>query len=269
MYNYYIFPPSYDGASISELESNLKTLNVLIETESDVLDHFLYDASFWSVVLEDKNELVTAVFTSLQDEQFKRAILPRMLKRLTWCTTPFKDVNDLNANYTDYRNALWGIRFTDCALNHLSSIEQYRNYRNLSIENIGPNQLLLNKTTIFKQLVITKDAERQIIGYGTSDKYKQIISHLKMLNTYICTYWHSGEFSLDSLNSNSGIVASDESDTVKQKEHLRRHRCFNLPKLGTTYCYFHIKFGDIRIHFYPNKKNLKVYIAYIGKHLPL
>ena len=48
----------------------------------------------------------------------------------------------------------------------------------------------------------------------------------------------------------------------------KQMRLFKLPN-GKTECFeLHIKTGDLRFHFFPDNNSLKIYIGYIGTHLP-
>ena len=64
--------------------------------------------------------------------------------------------------------------------------------------------------------------------------------------------------------------ASDESQTVRNHPKLRKLRTFPLPESGkSVFFQAHIKLTNgLRLHFYPDKENKKIYIGYIGKHLP-
>lgn len=254
---------------LEDVEINLKTLNTLIEIESDALDTFLYDAEFLSTIIDGNVEMYRAIFELLPDKQFRMAILPKLLSHLTWCGEHFNSVEKLAAKYPNKLNALWGIRDTTQCANFLNTIEAYNKYREQTLEMIAPIQLMKHKALFLKNLVIIGEAEEQIIAYGYGNIYKQIIRHLKKLDVFIQEHWQVGSFNLESLKIYSGLDASDESDSVKKNEHLKRLRYFKLPELGARFCYYHIKFSDIRVHFYPDESSNRVFVAYVGKHLPL
>jgi hypothetical protein len=44
-------------------------------------------------------------------------------------------------------------------------------------------------------------------------------------------------------------------------------RIFQMPSGGTEIFELHIKTGDLRFHFYPDNKNFKIFVGYIGPHL--
>ncbi len=51
-----------------------------------------------------------------------------------------------------------------------------------------------------------------------------------------------------------------------KREKLKNDGMFKLPDGGTECFELHLKLGDIRIHIFPD--NFKVYVGYIGTHLP-
>ncbi|MBD5447713.1 MAG: hypothetical protein HDR32_08280 [Treponema sp.] len=95
----------------------------------------------------------------------------------------------------------------------------------------------------------------------------KIIEQLDTLNTYFSSLQDT--FSFAELKK-LGINVSDESDTVKQKPNLKKHRCVKLPDGTKEYFFYHAKFFgkfETRLYFLPIKNTKKCYIGYIGKHL--
>lgn len=73
---------------------------------------------------------------------------------------------------------------------------------------------------------------------------------------------------LRDLGLNHGV--SGESVTVSNDSSLRKHREFWLPSGSKEYFENHIKLAmGFRIHFFCEQRTRKVYIGYIGPHLPL
>lgn len=67
------------------------------------------------------------------------------------------------------------------------------------------------------------------------------------------------------------VNARTESDSVKNDPKLKKERLFTKPDGTKDYFYDHISFaGDYsgRIHYLPDDRIKKIYIGYIGKHLP-
>lgn len=123
---------------------------------------------------------------------------------------------------------------------------------------------------LFDRIRITADAEAQISKLGSSDAFNKVLKTLCLIDKYNAESWQSGDFRLKVLQDAYNVTVSDESDIVKRTERLKRQRLFKLSdKLGSQYCYYHAKLGDIRIHIYPDAVDKIIYIAYVGAHLDL
>ena len=71
---------------------------------------------------------------------------------------------------------------------------------------------------------------------------------------------------------NSGLEhkVSGESDTVKNKEKLRKQREFRLPTGIKLFFEKHVKLSEgYRLYFYPDESEKVIYIGYVGSHLDL
>lgn len=127
-------------------------------------------------------------------------------------------------------------------------------------------ELWLKRLTFFPNLILCDEIERQLQRLGVSKMLLQIIERLKALDTYV-SKWNSGDFNWQDCKKNINCDLSPESPTTISKYgHLRK---FTIPNQGKKLFDLHIKTGDLRFHFYPDNANRKVYIGYIGKHLPL
>jgi hypothetical protein len=62
---------------------------------------------------------------------------------------------------------------------------------------------------------------------------------------------------------------SGESKNVKNNPKLKKERIFFLPNGTKQFFEKHIKLsGGFRLHFYPDETQKKIYIGYVGPHLP-
>jgi len=86
--------------------------------------------------------------------------------------------------------------------------------------------------------------------------------------------WIAGEFP---AYSHEAVIAcglqhqlSGESQSIKQSPYLCRQREFWLPSGEKAFFEYHVKLaGGFRVHFYPDEHARRLYIGYIGPHLPL
>lgn len=151
----------------------------------------------------------------------------------------------------------------------LSVIDHYTAFRNHHI-----NQSILSADCEdflkigLPNIILIKEALASYKSLGKDDK-KTIISDLKKLDGFIENNWKNGKFPVEVFSKDTGVDASDESDKTKKDRKCKALRRFKIPGIGSQYCFLHIKISHkYRIHFYADTENKKVYIAYIGGHLP-
>ena len=124
--------------------------------------------------------------------------------------------------------------------------------------------LWINRTTIYPNLVFCQEVKSQIMKVGASKVLNQIFDRLHALNSYVAD-WTVGDFDYLDLNSKTNLRVSPESDTTINKfGTLRKFKISDGRKVVFT---LHIKTGNLRFHFYPDNASQTVYIGYIGSHL--
>ncbi|MBC8151877.1 MAG: hypothetical protein H7Z72_03100, partial [Bacteroidetes bacterium] len=121
------------------------------------------------------------------------------------------------------------------------------------------------RTEFFPNLILCGDVKGQLKKAGMSSYLTQIIERLRALDNFVSD-WKSGAFNLDLLNAQTNLRVSGESDST-----MRLHsgqRKFKLPDGRRETFELHVKTGDLRFHFYVDNHERKVYVGYIGPHLP-
>lgn len=125
-------------------------------------------------------------------------------------------------------------------------------------------ELWKQKNSIFPNLCFCGDSPFQLNNFSSGKSVlEQIKNSLSILNELFenSEKWQD----LRSLKLN----VSGESQTVANNPEMRSEREFYLPNGKKEFFEKHVKLSNgIRIHFYPNIDDKKVYIGYIGKHLP-
>jgi hypothetical protein len=86
-----------------------------------------------------------------------------------------------------------------------------------------------------------------------------------VLDTHVQN-WESGNFDWHKLKASTNLNVSPESDSTLRLYSAQRK--FKLPDGRREVFELHIKVGDLRFHFYPDNQDRKVYVGYIGVHLP-
>lgn len=149
--------------------------------------------------------------------------------------------------------------------NSLQFSNQMCTYHNLTYNEISSGQdLWERREELFADLIFCDPVKAQLYKDPQINHIQQIISKLKLLNDYYNNYNYY-------LPSQLGHDARTESESVKNDPNLKKERHFKKPDGSYEYFFDHITFNGNysgRIHFLPDDKNKKMYIGYIGKHLP-
>jgi len=126
---------------------------------------------------------------------------------------------------------------------------------------ISGQELLKRKDELFPNLYFCGDTQFQLKNWSLG---KLILEQVK--NSLSILSECSGE--LRCLRD-KGLNVSGESQSVANNPEMRSEREFYLPNGKKEFFENHIKLGNgIRIHFYQNADDKKIYVGYIGKHLP-
>ena len=121
------------------------------------------------------------------------------------------------------------------------------------------------RAEFFPHLVLCGEVQKQLRQIGMSGHLAQIIARLRTLDEFVAT-WKTGSFNSDQLNDETNLRVSGESaSTMRLYSGQRR---FKLPDGRRELFEFHVKTGDLRFHFYADNPERKVYVGYIGPHLP-
>ena len=132
-------------------------------------------------------------------------------------------------------------------------------------------ELWKQKNKFFPNLDFCGDSQYQLRNFNSEKSIlEQIKNSLFKLNEFSEKWkeeYYKGYSHRNLLDL--GLNVSGESQTVSNNSEMRSKREFHLPNGKKEYFENHIKLNhNIRIHFYPNANDKKIYIGYIGKHLP-
>ena len=144
------------------------------------------------------------------------------------------------------------------------------NLRKSQQESIGSGQNLWKyKKELFPNLDFCGDTQFQLKNWSLGKLVlEQVKNSLYILNEF-SEKWQNRNFNYSHKNlQDMGLNVSGESQTVGNNTEMRNKREFYLPNGKKEFFENHIKLSSIRIHFYPNASDRKIYVGYIGKHLP-
>ena len=268
--NTYLFPKAFKGISIDSFQRNLMWLNSTIVDSDANLEQFLYSDVLLNKRLAGRKTISKVLFgdQGLPDKDFQVRVIPMLFQRIRMSKTHFSSTKEMDRYFNGKFNGLWGSRFDSRSIDRYTSQKEYLDFKEHALKT-GMTPAILNQYcgSILGNIAITPDALRQILSMGNGPLLLQVFDRLYELNKY-GGIWKKGDFSILDLNARTNLNASDESDTTKQNEHLARHRYFKIPNVGSQYCWFHVKTGGHRYHFYPDAGNHKIYVVYVGPHLP-
>ena len=123
-----------------------------------------------------------------------------------------------------------------------------------------------NRETYFPALVFCGETEQNLSSSQVLGGISRVVEKLQRLNHY-AAQWEEGGFSTDDVEE-FGIRVSMESESTMGNRRLRNKRRFRLPNDSREIFEPHIKAGDLRFHFFADEADHKIYVGYIGPHLP-
>lgn len=186
-------------------------------------------------------------------------------------STPIEVSNqpDLDQNYPNDTNGFLGVDFSNTEIDsafQITNKASYLKFTNDNLWNVSFRNFWGKRKRLFPSLIICNQVENQILQIGASSQFNQIIKRLMEFNKAVSN-WSAGSFSYKEINQKYSLNISPESSfTISQ---YKNERIFQLPNGGTAIFELHIKTGNFRFHFFPDNKNRKVFIGYIGPHLTI
>nr|WP_311460145.1 hypothetical protein [uncultured Capnocytophaga sp.] len=266
-FNFYLATIGYEKASITELEESFITLNKIAVTDAKPEDSFLKSKTFFEINTSE-GSLSEILFdqNSKFNIELKRVIF-KMLGKINEFEEDFETLNEIKRHYPDEHNAFWGAHFEVTDERHINSEEKYHSFKKQKIQNITKGiEIWERRSFLFKRIELCPEIETQLKSVGS---IKQILRTLLLLDDYCVTSWNNGRFNYNNARIfNSALDISTESPSTNNNSKKKQERVFKLPN-GKTKCFdLHIKpKKNLRIYIFPD--NLKIYIGYIGSHLPI
>jgi hypothetical protein len=265
MFNFYLYNKSYERANVDQIEENFRVLNDLVIAERAEEDFFWKNESIWNCDTVDGN-FADVVFSKIQDKQLSQQVLPKLFGVIPSITETFSTLEEFDQSNFRIYNAFYGAVFDQpVSERHISDKEAYVTFRDKCLWDINPKSLWERKEKLFSKLILCPDVEGNLEKIGSS-YFTQIVGKLTALDRYAVNEWIKGKFDYRRANELSPLKISPESESTMGQEKYYNLRLFKMPD-GTTECFeLHIKTGDLRFHFFP--KDDKIFVGYIGKHLP-
>lgn len=269
MINYFFFPASFRETDTTLIKNCIDDLNkALLKNEKN--ETFYDDNTFYITEYTKGQTLYAKLLQSHKDLSIR--IIPSMLKRMKHTSAKISsDLTDINAIYFDvWANCIWGC-FAAEDRNHICSYDFFCSNRKAIAKGVINGTNLSNiSSLLFDRIRIASDAMGQLANLGSGGDFKKTMDAITSLDSYNINTWNSGSFQVRTLKEEYNVTISDESDTVKRTPQLSRQRYFKVSeKIGSQYCFYHVKLGDIRMYIFPNEEERIIYIVYVGPHLDL
>ena len=267
MFSYYLQDRSYYYASDVQAVKHLKELNKIISV-SDEFDHFLKQKDFEKCAYTKRLSIKDFLYGSSTDLYLQKRVIPELLRKIKTIDHCYMDLASMDDDCKKTTNAFLGPLFFSPCNRLLSNCLEYQQFRQCySATNVNGGNFEKCCKIALKNVIIEDGAFKFVRGLGKETT--QIFADLMALDHYITYYWKQGAFVEADVQAKENLVISDESDTTKQNPKYKNKRLFNISTLGSEYCFLHIKSGrGKRFHIYPDENNRKVYVPYIGPHLP-
>ncbi|MEN2800469.1 hypothetical protein [Capnocytophaga sputigena] len=261
MFNFYLATIGYENASIAELEESFKTLNIIVE-EAKPEDTFLRSDTFWYI--ETSEGIFCEIIATFTDGQLIGTVC-KLLESIS-SEKDFRTLDEIDTYYPQKKNAFWGACFEEENERHIDTEEKYHSFKEQKIQEITKGiEIWERRSLLFKRIELCPEVKTQLKSVGS---VKQILKTLLLLDDYCVTSWNNGRFNEnEAMKFNSALEISTESTSTNNNSKKKLKRLFKLPNGKTEYFDLHIKPNkNLRIYIFPD--NLKIYIGYIGAHLP-
>lgn len=261
MFNFYLATIGYENASVFELEESFRTLNIIVE-EAKPEDTFLRSDTFWDI--ETSEGIFCEIIATFTDGQLINTVC-KLLESIS-SEKDFRTLDEIDTYYPQKKNAFWGACFEEENDRHINTEEKYHSFKKQKIQDITKGiEIWERRSLLFKKVELCPGVKTQLKSIGYTE---QILEKLLILDKYCQDYWKGGSFSYMNANQRVALKISPESDLTMNDAKKKQMRMFKLPN-GKTECFeLHIKTGDLRFHFFPDNNSFKIYIGYIGAHLP-
>lgn len=269
MFNYYLHTAFLNNASLTEIQGSLKDLNEIVFGDAkEVYDQFYKENDLKTLSYYDGTPMIQILFNELPDTTFRFSVLPLLLKRLLSVDPVTESHSSLEASQNPAKKcAYWGASFNAKEYYHLSSVNDYRSYKEYVENNVSMDDFWMLRKFLFKKIVLCDQVEKQVGSIKNMPDFIGVVNNLKGLDKYAQS-WVNGGFNMAELNRY--VEASYESEPTMKDKKCRNKRMMMINKvLGKQSCEPHVKVDNkLRFHFYPHDASKTIYVAYIGKHLP-
>ena len=254
----YLNNNSYANAAPNEVLNSFKSLNEIIVDYGEINEYY-YHSSFF------EEDSVKKIF--MEKNQFTFSILPQILNRFREDNQSAKsliDLNELDIRFPKQSSAFYGFSFpaNDANIRFLINKDGYIRFINTVLECSYSYDIWKYRETLFPHLTFCPSTQD---GLANTPCYREVMRYLIGLESYL-TQEGTESFDLRKFREKTGMDISPESSQTLGNSHYKEQRTFLLPNGASRLFSLHLKPKNARIYILP--ENNKIYLGYIGKHLP-
>ena len=253
--NYHVYDWLNDNGVTREHKNFLKT--ILDKYNKDIADSNL--ASEFCVDIQGKKYCSHVLKKAAEDEDYVISVNTTSLFYVDEIKGTYCFVDEENDDTREEERTIQNI-FDESKIEQLKASAKNELYNNIN----SGFDLWEWREEIFPNLIFCDQTKIQICENHGKSHIISVIKRLEILNKY---YDENLKFEIKLL----GFNARTESETVMKTPKLKKCRKFKKPDNTEEYFFEHISFtGDFagRIYFKADDNSHKIYIGYIGKHLP-
>ena len=268
MLNYYLQETSYQGVTQLEVEDSFREIAKIVGNECK-LDRFYKNSNYLYAFIDKRTTLYDMLYgeKSRFNKELLFRVVPYLLRHFKESYGPYQSIVEFKeAINKEEAYFFLGAKFKNKREYEIETCEDYLLIRE---EVLRKNVSARNSTTYLPLLL--KNVELTSEGYemfSTVSRKQQICEQLMALDKYVSERMRNNNFSINDARV-FGLNISDESESVHNNPKLSSMRSFYINNtLNSQFCFFHVKVGTIRIYIYPDNVNKRIYVPYIGNHLP-
>lgn len=268
MLNYYLQEISYQGVSVLEIENSFREIARMLNDECK-LDKFYKNSDFLYTLIKKRTTIYDILYGyhSRFDKDLLYRVVPNILGRFQESYGPYRTINEFEDAINKGEGYFFlGAKFKNKKVYEIEKYEDYFSEREkILLNNISSKNCTTFIPLLLKNVFLTQDGYNM---FAMITRKKQVCEILMNLDEYVVDCMSAHNFSVDEVRR-FGLDISDESESVHKNPKYSAMRSFYINnQLKNQLCFFHIKIGGIRIYVYPDNTNKKIYIPYIGNHLP-
>jgi len=258
MYNYFLLNEALDKICLKDFKIGLTTI-FEIDSKKEDNDFLIKHSSIWDLCIWNE-------FYNDSDQDL--IPLYKFLEQIKNFDKYIKDEKIFESEFPLMCNGFLGIDFSATTIPlkiRVKCLKTFLDFKKICLDETDSKKFWDRRDLLYKNLILCGEVEKQISIIGKSKHFSQIKEKLQIFDLAVKD-WKKGTFNHIPINENYSLDISGESQQTMAR--YGKKRVFSLPDGKKETFELHIKTGNLRFHFFPDNNSKKVYVGYIGPHLP-